>query len=138
MALGTLSFWLFPIFIIIAIVSILWSKSHKWCLFWSGAFVIMGFISRFTTTYISSIIIPNSELMTAMQIMAMSYFMIALVFAVWGIYCLLYKQVEKKLIENFSEIYGELLKDRKLIKDEKEFKRVAREWRELIRKKWGL
>lgn len=109
MVLEVLSWIFFPIFIIIAIISILWSKNHKWCLYWSGFFVIMGFISKYITSIILTPLITSSELKTATELMSLSYFIIALVFAVWGIYCLIYSHLKAKVDKKLLDLTGDLV-----------------------------
>lgn len=122
MALIFLSWGLFTLFVIVAIIYLLWSKNHRNCLFISGFFVIMGFITRFTMNTILSPIYTSSELMTATQTMVTSYFIIALVFAVWAIYLLIYRNLEekaeRKAFDDVEKIYkGKQFKDEKTTKE---------------------
>jgi len=148
MALILLSWGLFTLFVIIAIIYLLWSKNHRNCLFISGFFVIMGFITRFTMSTILSPIYTSSELMTATQTMVTSYFIIALVFAVWAIYLLVYRHLEEKTEEQASNIVDKLFKKREnemFSRDKKKAREFAKDkydslecYKKIFMKKMGL
>ena len=140
MASILLSWGLFALFVIVAIIYLLWSKNHRNCLFISGFFVIMGFITRFTTSTILNPLYTSSELMTATQTMITSYFIIALVFAVWGIYLLIYRHLEEKAEDKAFDDAEKAYKG-KQFKDEKTTKNWAKtvgEYKKIHKKKMGL
>ena len=138
-----LSWGFFALFVIVAIIYLLWSKNHRNCLFISGFFVIMGFITRFTATTILNPLYTSSELMTATQTMITSYFIIALVFAVWAIYLLMYRNLEekaeRKAFDDVEKVYkGKQFKDKKATKEwansVEEYKRIHKKWMGLTNK----